>query len=96
MPGHLHAQVVEAPPHGRRVLRHGLPAHALHGAPGVPTEARRQPVRRASLRLQDPPAGVRATAAGRRQPRSCSSARSACQQVTYVHLIRHSTLSLSL
>ena len=54
----------QAPPHGRRVLRHGVPAHAVHGAPRVPAQEAGQPVRAAPLRLQDPPARLPDTAAG--------------------------------
>lgn len=35
--GRVHAQVVAAPPHGRRLLRHRLPAHGVHGTPRVQT-----------------------------------------------------------
>ena len=54
----------QAPPHRRRVLRHGVPAHAVHGAPRVPAEEAGQPVRAAPLRLQDPPARLPDPAAG--------------------------------
>jgi len=44
--GRVHAQVVQAPPHGRRLLRHRIPAYAVHGAPGVQAEKTSQPVHR--------------------------------------------------
>ena len=59
--------VSQTPPHGRRVLRDGVPAHAVHGAPRVPAQAAGQPVRAAPLRLQDPPARLPDPAAGRGQ-----------------------------
>lgn len=43
--GGVHTEVVASPPHGRRLLRHRLPAHGVHGAPGVPPQEARLAVR---------------------------------------------------
>lgn len=42
--GRVHTQVLQTPPHGRRILRHWFPSHALHGASRVPAQATCQPV----------------------------------------------------
>lgn len=44
MYGCLHAQVLQAPPHGRSLFRDWIPTHALHGPPRVQTQEARQPV----------------------------------------------------
>ena len=56
--------VLQASPHGRRVLRHRISAHAVHGAPRIPAQAAGEPVRAAALRLQDPPARLPDPATG--------------------------------
>lgn len=67
MHGRVHTQVIEAPPHGWRLLRHRFPSHALHGAPRVPAQEARQPVCAQALRFQDPSNGLPAAAPSRQQ-----------------------------
>ena len=43
--GRLHTQVLQTSPHRRRLLRHRLPAHVVHGAPRVQAQEAGQPVR---------------------------------------------------
>jgi len=47
--GRVHAQVVQAPPHGRRLLRHRIPAYAVHGAPGVQAEKTSQRIKKTKI-----------------------------------------------
>lgn len=59
---------------GRRLLRHRLSSHVLHGAPGVPASEAQPQVRSPSLRLPDTPAsdhpaGEGGRAAERREER---------------------------
>jgi len=56
--GRLHTKVLQTPPHRRGLFRHRLSPHALHGAPGVPAEETRQPIRSQALRVQDSPPGL--------------------------------------
>ncbi|CAH6790108.1 Csnk2b [Phodopus roborovskii] len=65
--GCVHTQIIETPSHGRRLLRHWFPSHALHGAPGVPAQTTCQPVCTQALRFQDSSNGLPAAAPSRQQ-----------------------------
>ncbi len=56
--GCVHPQVVSPPPHRRSLLRHRVPAYAVHGPPWVSPQKTGKPVRSQTLRVQDSPLGI--------------------------------------